>query len=159
LGQIDILDGFKVRAGIDEHYIARLEVGLRGEFDLAGETYGLVVTRIFPEVRDGRFDVDMEFDGEAPEGIRRGQSVHIRLELSDLTECTLLARGGFYQSTGGRWAYVIDETGELAVKRDIRLGQQNPKMFEVLEGLEPGDRVVTSSYDNFGDVDKLVLSD
>ena len=159
LGQIDILDGFKVRARIDEHYIARLELGLHGETDLAGETYRMTVRRIFPEVRDNRFDVDLEFEGQAPEGVRRGQSVHIRLELGDLTECTLLPRGGFYQSTGGRWAYVLDPSGEIAVRREIRLGQQNPRMFEVLEGLQPGDRVVTSSYDNFGDVDKLVLND
>jgi HlyD family secretion protein len=158
LGQIDILDGFKVRARIDEHYISRLEVGLQGESDIAGETYQMTVRRIFPEVRDNRFDVDMEFVGGAPDDIRRGQSVHIRLELGDLTECTLLARGGFYQATGGRWVYVLDQTGEFASKRDIRLGQQNPRMFEVLEGLEPGDRVVTSPYDNFGEVDKLVLS-
>ncbi len=159
LGQVDIMDGFKVRARIDEHYIARLEVGLRGESDIAGTTYRMTVRRIFPEVRDNRFDVDLEFEGGAPGGIRRGQSVHIRLELGDLTECTLLARGGFYQSTGGRWVYVLDEAGEFAAKREIRLGQQNPRMFEVLEGLQPGDRVVTSPYDNFGEVDKLVLSD
>jgi len=159
LGQIDILDGFKVRAGVDEYYIVRVERGLSGEFDLAGQTYELVVSKVYPEVRDGRFEVDLEFVGAAPVDIRRGQTVHIRLELSDLTECVLLARGGFYQSTGGRWAYVLDEAEEFAVKREIRLGQQNPRMFEVLEGLEPGDRVVTSSYDNFGDVDKLVLND
>jgi len=159
LGQIDVLDGFKVRAGVDEYYIVRVERGLSGEFDLAGQTYELVVSKVYPEVRDGRFEVDLEFVGAAPVDIRRGQTVHIRLELSDLAECVLLARGGFYQSTGGRWAYVLDEAGEFAIKRDIRLGQQNPRMFEVLEGLEPGDRVVTSSYDNFGDVDKLVLND
>jgi HlyD family secretion protein len=159
LGQIDILDGFKVRAGVDEHYIVRVQQGLSGEFDLAGQTYELVVSKVYPEVRDGRFEVDLEFVGDAPVDIRRGQTVHVRLELSDLTECVLLPRGGFYQSTGGRWAYVLDGSGGFAIKREIRLGQQNPRMFEVLEGLEPGDRVVTSSYDNFGDVDKLVLSD
>jgi HlyD family secretion protein len=159
LGQVDILDGFKVRAGVDEHYITRVQIDLKGEFDLAGKTYELGITRVYPEVRDGRFEVDMEFLGEVPQDIRRGQTAHVRLELSDVSECVLLARGGFYQSTGGRWAYVLDESGEYAVKREIRLGQQNPRMFEVLEGLQPGDRVVTSSYDNFGDVDKLVLSD
>jgi HlyD family secretion protein len=157
LGQIDILDGFKVRAAIDEHYISRLEVGLHGNFKLSEETYSLKVTKIYPEVRNGRFEVDLEFDREAPESMRRGQSVHVRLELGDLTECILLPRGAFYQKTGGRWVYVLDETGDLAIKREIRLGQQNPNVFEVLEGLHPGDRVVTSSYDNFGDVDKLVL--
>jgi HlyD family secretion protein len=159
LGQIDILDGFKVRAQIDEHYITRLEIGLDGAFDLSDETYQLGVTKIYPEVRDGRFAVDLEFQGDFPEDIRRGQTVHVRLELGDLTECILLPRGGFYQTTGGRWVYVLDANGEQAVKRDIRLGQQNPRMFEVLDGLRPGERVITSSYDTFGDVDKLVLND
>ena len=157
LGQIDILDGFKVRAAVDEHYIARLDIGLKGEFDLAGRTYRLVVTKIYPEVIDGRFEVDLEFKTGAPPDIRRGQTVHIRLELGGLTEAVLLARGGFFQNSGGNWAYVLDETGEFAVKRNIRLGQQNPKVFEVLEGLEPGQRVITSSYDNFGNADKLVM--
>jgi len=159
LGQIDILDGFKVRAGVDEHYITRVQVGLEGEFDLAGKTYTLSIIRVYPEVRDGRFEVDMEFVGDVPQDIRRGQTAHVRLELSDVTECVLLPRGGFYQSTGGRWVFVLDGSGDYAVKREIRLGQQNPRMFEVLDGLQPGDRVVTSSYDNFGDVDKLVLND
>ncbi|MCX6835375.1 MAG: HlyD family efflux transporter periplasmic adaptor subunit [candidate division Zixibacteria bacterium] len=158
LGQVDILDGFKVRAGVDEHYITRVQIGLKGEFDLADKTYELEIIRVYPEVRDGRFEVDLEFLGEVPQDIRRGQTAHVRLELSDVTECMLLPRGGFYQSTGGRWAYVLDESGEYAIKREIRLGQQNPRMFEVLEGLQPGDRVVTSSYENFGDVDKLVLN-
>jgi HlyD family secretion protein len=159
LGQVDILDGFKVRAGVDEHYITRLDTNLHGECDLAGKTYELSVTRVYPEVRDGRFDVDLEFVGETPSDIRRGQTIHVRLELSDETECVLLPRGGFYQNTGGRWAFVVDPSGDFAVKREIRLGQQNPRMFEVLEGLQPGDRVVTSTYDNFGTVDKLVLND
>lgn len=159
LGQIDILDGFKVRAEIDEYYIARLEVGLFGNFDLAGITYQLKVTKIYPEVRDGRFAVDMEFASDLPEDIRRGQTVHIRLALGDLSECLQLARGGFYQNTGGNWAYVLDESGNIAVKRDIRLGRMNPKVFEVLEGLSAGDKIITSSYDNFGDVDKIVLKE
>ncbi len=159
LGQIDILDGFKVRAEIDEYYIARLEVGLPGNFDLAGSTYQLKVTKIYPEVRDGRFAVDMEFVGTPPEDIRRGQTVHIRLALGDLSECLQLPRGGFYQNTGGNWAYVLDKSGDIAVKREIRLGRMNPKVFEVLEGLDAGEKVITSSYDNFGDVDKIVLKE
>ena len=159
LGQIDILDGFKVRAEIDEYYIARLEVGLPGDFDLTGSTYQLKVTKIYPEVRDGRFAVDMEFVGTPPEDIRRGQTVHIRLALGDLSECLQLPRGGFYQNTGCNWAYVIDESGDIAVKREIRLGRMNPKVFEVLEGLNAGEKVITSSYDNFGDVDKIVLKE
>jgi HlyD family secretion protein len=159
LGQIDVLDGFKVRAAIDEHYIARIEVGQLGQFDFAGKTYTLVTKKVFPEVQNGRFEVDMEFEGEEPGDIRRGQTVRIRLELGDLTEAVMLARGGFYQKTGGNWVYVVEPAGDLATKRQIRLGRQNTQVFEVLEGLEPGERVVTSSYDNYGDIDKLVLKE
>lgn len=157
LGQIDVLEGYKVRAGIDEHYLPRIAVGLAAEFDFAGQTYQLVTKKVYPEIRDGRFDVDMEFQGEEPSGIRRGQTLHIRLQLGDLSEATLLPRGGFYQKTGGQWVYVVDKSGQYGVKRAIKLGRQNPQMFEVLEGLEPGEQVVTSSYDSFGDIDKLVL--
>ncbi len=157
LGQIDVLDGFKVRAGIDEHYLARVEKGLNGEFDFAGKTYHIVVDKIYPEVRDGRFEVDLQFVDETPEGIRRGQTLHVRLELGDLTEALLIPRGGFYQKTGGQWIYVLNEDRNQATKRKIRLGRQNPQVFEVLEGLQPGEQVITSSYDSFGDIDKLIL--
>jgi HlyD family secretion protein len=157
LGQIDVLDGFKVRANIDEHYITRVEINRSGSFELAGEVYRLIVKKIYPEVRDGRFEVDLEFEDEDPPGIRRGQTLHIRLELGDLAEATLLARGGFYQTTGGQWVYILDESGEFATKRAIKLGRQNPRTFEVLEGLKRGDRVITSSYDSYGEIDKLIL--
>ncbi len=157
LGQIDVLEGFKVRAAIDEHYIARIETGRTGEFDFAGNSYGLLVKKIYPEVIDGRFEVDMEFVGGGPEGITRGQTLHIRLELGDISEAILLPRGGFYQTTGGNWAYVVDESENVATKIKIRLGRQNPQVFEVLEGLGPGDRVITSSYESFGNMDRLVL--
>ncbi len=157
MGQIDILDGFKVRAGIDEHYITRVETGRKGEFDLAERTYGLSVEKIFPEVTDGKFEVDLGFLDKPPEGIRRGQTLHIRLELGDLTEAVLLPRGGFFQTTGGNWVYVLDGSGKLAVKRPIRLGRQNPQVFEVLEGLEPGERVVTSSYESYGNMEQLAI--
>lgn len=157
VGQVDVLDGFKVRAGIDEHYLARIDKGQYGEFDFAGQTYRLLTDRVYPEVRDGRFEVDMKFEEASPEGIRRGQTVHIRLELGDLSEAVLIPRGGFYQKTGGQWIYVLDSSGEFAERRKIRLGRQNPQVFEVLDGLEPGESVVTSSYDSFGDIDKLVL--
>ena len=146
-----------VRAGIDEHYLARIDRGLGGEFDFAGRTFKLVANKIYPEVRDGRFEVDLEFVNETPDGIRRGQTLHIRLELGDLTEAVLIPRGGFYQKTGGQWIYVVDESGDVATKRDIDLGRQNPQVYEVLSGLEPGERVITSTYDNFGDIDKLIL--
>ena len=157
LGQIDDMAGFKVRAEIDEHYINRVEVGKLGEFDFAGNTYELRVNKVYPEVRDGKFNVDLEFTEKEAEGIRRGQSLHIRLQLSELSTAILLARGGFYQTTGGNWAYVLDKSGESASKRSIRLGRQNPQFFEVLEGLKIDEKVITSSYENFGDMDRLVL--
>ena len=159
IGQVDNLDGFKARAAIDEHYLARIGKGQRGEFDFAGKTYKLITDRVYPEVRNGRFEVDLKFVAETPQGIRRGQTLHIRLELGDLTEAVLIPRGGFYQKTGGQWIYVVDESGDFTAKRRIRLGRQNPQVFEVLSGLEPGERVVTSSYDSYGDIDKLILQE
>ncbi len=157
LGQIDILEGFRVRASIDEHYIARINIGQRGEFDFAGESYSLEITRVYPQVREGRFEVDMEFTDREPDNIRRGQTLRIRLALGALEEATLLARGGFFQRTGGQWVYVVSASGDQAIKRNIRLGRQNPQYFEIIEGLEPGERVITSSYDGFGDIDRLIL--
>ena len=155
LGQIDIEDAFKLRAAVDEHYISRVSYGQQAEFTFAERTYPLVVRKVYPEVINGRFEVDMEFDGGIPEELRRGQTFRVRLELGDLSEALLLARGGFFQKTGGRWVFVVD--GDMARKRDIQLGQQNPLFYEILEGLQEGERVITSSYDNFGDVDRLVL--
>lgn len=157
LGQIDVLDNFKVRAAIDEFYISRIRAGQTGEFDLNGTTYKLLIKKVFPEVQNGRFEVDLVFPGDVPQGIRRGQTLQIKLELGDLSEALLLARGGFYQKTGGQWVYVLDRSGDFAMKRTVKLGRQNPQMFEVLDGLEPSEQVITSSYDNFGDVDKLIL--
>jgi len=157
IGQIDVLESFILRCGIDEHYIARITKGLIGEFNFANNAYRLQVIKVYPEVQEGRFEVDMEFTGEEPEGIRRGQTFRIKLELGIPAEAVMLPRGGFYQSTGGRWAFVLDDAGECAFKRPIRLGRQNTQMFEVLEGLEPGERVITSSYENFGNADKLIL--
>lgn len=157
LGQIDAMDGFKVRADIDEFYIARVVKGLHATVDIDGKDFKLLVIKVFPEVKDGKFQVDMNFDGEIPDGIRRGQTLQIRLQLSDRTKALLLARGGFYQKTGGQWVFVLNKSGSEAVKRNISLGRQNPDYFEVLSGLKPGDKVVTSSYDNFGDVDKLII--
>jgi HlyD family secretion protein len=156
-GQIDVLEGFRVRAGIDEHYIARIELNRTGEYEFAGQTGKLMVTRIYPEVRDNRFEVDMEFIGKEPDGIRRGLTLHIRLELGDIAEAILLARGGFSQTTGGNWAYVLDESGDFAIKQRIKVNRQNPDFFEVMEGLEPGDQVITSSYESFGNMERLIL--
>jgi HlyD family secretion protein len=157
LGQIDVLDGFKVRARIDEHYISRVEMGRKGEFSLAGKDYLLRVSKIYPEVTEGRFEVDLTFDGGVPEKLRNGQTVHIRLALGDLTEALLLPRGGFYQTTGGNWVFVVDSSGSAAVRRPVKLGRWNTDVYEVLEGLKPGDKVVTSSYDGYGNMKKLVF--
>lgn len=157
IGQIDVLDAYSVRALIDEHYITRVEAGLKGEFTLAGRTYGLKVRRVFPAVRENRFEVDFDFEGEAPPDLRRGQTLHIRLQLGDMSEAVLLARGGFWDKTGGNWVYKLDASGKAAYKHPVRLGRYNPEAYEVLEGLEPGDKVITSSYESFGDMDRLVL--
>ena len=158
LGQIDILDGFKVRVPVDEHYIARINAGQTGEFTFAEKTYQLAVSKIYPEVLEGRFEIDMEFGAEQPGGITRGQTLHIRLELGNLSTAVLLPQGGFYQRTGGQWVYVVNDSGEFAIKRKISLGRQNPEAFEVLAGLQPGERVIISSYGSYGDnIDKLIL--
>jgi HlyD family secretion protein len=157
IGQIDVLDAYSVRAQIDENYITRVEAGKAGSFDLAGKTYGLKVRRVFPAVRDNRFEVDLDFVGAAPPDLRRGQTLHVRLELGDLTEALLIARGGFWDTTGGNWIYLLDGPGKVAVKHAIRLGRYNPEVYEILEGLKPGDRVITSSYESFGDMERLVL--
>ena len=157
LGHIDVLEGFRVRAAIDEHYLARIEIDRAGEFDWAGGSYELIVKKIYPEVREGRFEVDMEFKSEVPEGITRGLTLHIRLELGDVSEAVLLARGGFYQTTGGNWVYVVDGDEKLATKRKISIGMQNPQFFTVLQGLEPGEKVITSSYESFGNMERLIL--
>jgi HlyD family secretion protein len=158
LGKIDILDGFKVRVPVDEHYLARIRTGQHGEFTFDDKTYRLSISKIYPEVKDGRFEIDMRFEGGQPKGITRGQTLHVRLELGNLSTAVLLPRGGFYQKTGGQWIYRIDDSGEYAIKQKINLGRQNPEVFEVLGGLQPDQRVITSSYDNYGDnIEKLVL--
>jgi HlyD family secretion protein len=128
------------------------------EFTFANETYHLKIKTVYPQVTNGRFDVDLLFVGTVPKGIRRGQTVHLKLELGELSEAVLVDRGGFYQTTGGQWIFVVDPSGSFATRRKIRLGQQNPQVFEVLEGLKPGEQVVTSSYDNYGDIEKLVIN-
>lgn len=158
LGQVDKVDNYKIRAQIDEFYIERVRRGQTATTQAIGGTeYELTVRRVYPEVENGQFEVDLVFENEAPAGIRRGQSVRLKLELGSPEQATLLARGGFYSSTGGNWAYVLTEGGDQAVRQPIRLGRQNPNHYEVLGGLEPGDEVVTSSYETFGDADRLVL--
>lgn len=157
VGEIDVVDSFKVRVAIDEHYIARISPGQTGEFSFNNNDYTLVIKKVYPEVKNGQFEVDMHFAGKVPQGIRRGQSLQIRLELGELSQALTVERGGFYQTTGGQWIFVVSPSGDYATKRDIKLGRQNSQEFEVLDGLKKGEKVITSSYDTFGDVDKLVL--
>jgi len=157
IGQIDDLDGFKMRAEVDEHYISRVFPGLKSTFEFNGKTYALSIIKVYPEVKNGRFNVDMKFEKETPEGIRRGQSSPIRLELGKSSSALLLPVGGFFSDTGGNWVYVVDKAGNRAVKRNISLGQKNPQYFEILEGLQEGEQVITSSYENFGDKEVLVF--
>ncbi|MBK8608882.1 MAG: HlyD family efflux transporter periplasmic adaptor subunit [Chitinophagaceae bacterium] len=157
LGQIDVTDGFKVRVDIDEHYISRIFNGLIGECSVAGKNYKLGIKKVFTQVTNGRFQVDMEFTDSIPQGIRRGQTLQIRLALSDETTALLLPKGGFYQQTGGNWIFKVAENGNLAYKIDIQLGRQNPDYYEVMQGLKPGDKVVTSSYENYGNMQELIL--
>ena len=157
LGQIDVLSGFKVRVDIDEHYISRIFNGLTGDFTFAGKTYYLKIKKVYTQVSNGRFQVDMEFTDSVPQGIRRGQTLQIRLALSDETQAILLPKGGFYQQTGGNWIFKVSESGKIAYKTDIQLGRYNTDFYEVLEGLNVGDKVVTSSYENYGNMQELVL--
>ncbi len=157
IGQIDNTEAYKVRVDIDEHYIARVREGQVGECTFDDKTYKLEIKRVFVQVTNGRFQADMHFIGEAPKGIRRGQTFHIKLELGGLSDALLVDAGGFYQTTGGQWIFVVDKSGSFAVRRPIKIGRQNPQYYEVLEGLKPGEKVITSSYDNYNDYDKLVL--
>jgi HlyD family secretion protein len=159
IGTINILDSYKLRVDIDEHYIARIQRGLTGECDFAGSKYYASITKLYPEVRNGRFAVDMVFKEEIPPQIRIGQTSRIKLELGESKQALLLSKGGFYQSTGGRWVFVVDPSGQTASKRAISIGRQNPRYYEILEGLSKGEKVIVSSYENFGDADILMLKD
>lgn len=157
IGQIDIVGSYKVRVPIDELYLPRISQGLHATTSFNNKDYELEITYIYPTIAGGRFEVDMKFIGAEPEGIRRGQSLRLRIELGQSSEELLLPVGGFYKDTGGNWVYVLDGESR-AVKRNIRLGRKNTENFEVLEGLQPGDRVITSSYENFGNNEVLILN-
>ena len=158
LGEINVVGSYKINMDVDEHYISRINRDLMGEFEFAGGTYQLQVSKIYPEVQNGRFSVDLEFSGEEyPENLRTGQTFRIKLELGESNMALLLPRGGFYQSTGGQYVFVINPDGKSADQREIRLGRMNPRYYEVLEGLEAGERVIISSYTNFGRAEKLIL--
>jgi HlyD family secretion protein len=160
LGEVDVLSGFKVRVNIDEHYISQVYKGLDGDFSFADKTYKLKIKKVFDQVKTGtgQFQVDMEFIGDVPKGIRNGQTLQIRLALSDETQAVLVPKGGFYQQTGGNWIFKVSADGKTAYREDIQLNRQNPDYYEVISGLKPGDKVVTSSYDTYGDMQELILS-
>jgi len=158
LGQIDVMNNYMVRVGIDELYLPRVDVGQQGSFTFSGSEYQLIIDKIYPTISNGRFEVDMVFDGESPEGIKRGQTIRIKLELGATEKTLLLPVGGFYKDTGGNWAYVLNEDdASVAYKKSIRLGRKNTDYYEVMEGLEAGDQVIVSGYDNYGDNEKLSL--
>lgn len=156
IGQVDVVGEYKVRCPIDELYLPRIFTGLESTFKFAGTEYKLIIKYIYPTIANGRFQVDMDFDGNQPDGIRRGQSVRLRIALGNSSEQVLLPKGGFYKDTGGNWVFVILPGENKAVKRSIKLGRQNTENFEVLSGLEPGEQVITSSYSHFGDNEVLV---
>lgn len=157
IGQINSVGVYKVEAQIDEHYIDRVSAGLEATFERQGETYSTIIRKVYPEVRDGKFKADFKFDGEQPGGIRPGQTYYLNLQLGQPEETVIIPRGTFYQKTGGKWIYVVNKDGSKAVKREIRIGRQNPQYYEVLEGLDPGEKVITSGYDTYGDSDVLVF--
>ncbi|HVY76840.1 MAG TPA: efflux RND transporter periplasmic adaptor subunit [Puia sp.] len=157
LGQIDVLSGFKVRVDVDEHYISRIYNGLKGRFTFADSNYELKIFKVFTQVTSGHFQVDMEFTGKVPSGIRRGQTLQILLALSDERQAILVPRGGFYQQTGGNWIFKLSADGKTAYRADISLGNQNQDYYEVLQGLKPGDQVVTSSYETYGNMQELII--
>ncbi|MGH1433310.1 MAG: efflux RND transporter periplasmic adaptor subunit [Lewinella sp.] len=158
IAQIDVLEQFKIRANIDEFYINRIFPQQEGTFLMEGQTYTLRINKIYPEVTNGSFAVDLIFVGERPERIKRGQTISLKLSLSDDTQAMLLAKGGYYQSTGGNWVYVLDPAAGVARKRNITVGRQNPNYYELIEGLQPGEIVIVSSYENYGDKEELVLN-
>ena len=157
IGQINNLDSYKIEAQIDEHYIDRVAPGLEATFERQNEKYSSVIRKVYPEVRDGKFKADFRFEGQQPENIRTGQTYYLNLQLGQSAEAILIPRGSFYQNTGGKWVYVLNADGTKATKRSVRIGRQNPQYYEVLEGLAPGDKVVISSYDSFGDKDELLI--
>lgn len=158
IGQINDLSDFKIEAQIDESYIDRVRAGLEATFDRQGNAYAVRLRKVYPEVRGGQFRADFNFTGERPDNIRSGQTYYLHLQLGQPTEAIIIPRGSFYQRTGGAWIYVVAPEGDRAYKRPIRIGRQNPQYYEVLEGLQPGERVIVSGYENYGDNDVLVLN-
>ena len=157
IGQINVTGSYKIEAYIDEHYIDRVSAGLTAKFERQNETFMAVIRKVYPEVRDGKFRAEFRLSGEQPANIRTGQTYYLNLQLGQPEKAVLVPRGSFYQRTGGKWIYVVSPEGGKAVRREIRIGRQNPQYYEVLEGLEPGEKVITSGYDNFGDNEVLIF--
>jgi HlyD family secretion protein len=157
IGQLNVLTDFKVKSRIEEHYIDRIFHGLSASFERNDKQYSLKVRKVYPEVRESQFEIDLVFEDAYPENIRTGQTYQIRLELGESQKAIMIPKGGFFQSTGGQWIFVVNESGTEAVKRQIQIGKQNPQYYEILEGLKPGEKVITSGYELFGDNDKIVL--
>ena len=157
IGQVNDLSDYKIEARIDEHYIDRVQSGLSATFERQGANFNTVVEKVYPEVTEGQFKADFYFQGERPDNIRIGQTYYLNLQLGQPTQSVYIPRGVFYQSTGGTWIYVLSEDGTRAYRRDIRIGRQNPQYYEVLEGLQPGERVIISNYENYGKSDVLIL--
>ncbi len=157
IGQINVLTDYKIEATIDEHYIDRVVRDLTAVLDRNGEEYPLRLRKVYPEVRNGKFKVDLVFTDSKPLTIRTGQSYNIKLQLGESSDALLLPKGSFFQSTGGQWIFVVGPDGEEALKRNIRIGKQNSRYYEVLEGLQAGEKVITSNYDSFGEAEKIVL--
>lgn len=158
VGQINDLESFKIEARIDEHYIDRVSAGLSADFERNEDKFKAVIRKVYPEVREGKFKADFKFSGQQPDNIRIGQTYYLNLQLGQPEQAILVPRGTFYQKTGGRWIYVLTPDGSKAYRREIRIGRQNPKYYEVLEGLQAGEKVITSGYENFGDNECLVLN-
>lgn len=157
IGQINDLSDFKVQAQIDEHYIDRVRPGLSASFSRDGKTYWLRVRKVYPEVRNGTFRTDFVFVGERPAQMRSGQTYYVELALGKSQQATLIPRGTFFQTTGGNWIFVLDKSGRKAYRRNISIARQNPQYYEVTDGLEPGERVITSGYEAFKDNEVLVI--
>lgn len=157
IGQINVLSNYKIESEVSEFYLDRVKRGLSGTFERNGKTYGLQLKKIYPEVRNNTFKVDLIFDGERPNNITTGQSYYIKLQLGNPKQAILIPKGVFFQSTAGQWVYVLDAAGKTAIRRTIKLGKQNPDYYEVIEGLQKGEKVIISSYDSFGENEKIIL--
>jgi HlyD family secretion protein len=157
IGQINVLNNFKVSAQIDEHYIDRVLRGLTATLDRNETNFNLTVKKVYPDVREGQFKIDLVFEGKKPDNIRTGQTYHVKLQLGEAQKALMVPRGGFFQNTGGQWIFVLNDDGSEAVKRPIKIGKQNPQYYEVLEGLQSGEKVITSGYEIFGTNDKIIF--